>query len=200
MKDETLVCDGFSGLRLRAWRDDDVDAFHAIWGDPRVIWWGPSPSLQKSAEKLAQWRQRTHGLPPPYGFFAVELPATEALPTEALPTEALPTEALPTGALPTGAIFRVIGNVMLQPTTWSAFSEVGWHFLHAVQGRGLATRAASLLLKETFARLPLDRVVAPIVPDNRASQRVAEKLGFVREGETVELAGLGHDVWVRWAG
>ena len=167
-------------MRLRAWRDDDVDAFHAIWGDPRVIWWGPSPSRQSSAEKLAQWRQRTRGLPSPYGFFAVELPATEALPT--------------------GAICRVIGNVMLQPTTWSAFSEVGWRFLHAVQGRGLATRAASLLLKETFARLPLDRVVAPIVPDNRASQRVAEKLGFVREGETVELAGLGHDVWVRWAG
>ncbi len=27
-------------LVLRPWALDDVDAFHTIWGDPRVIWWG----------------------------------------------------------------------------------------------------------------------------------------------------------------
>ena len=34
-----------------------------------------------------------------------------------------------------------------------------------------------------------------IVPDNVASQRVAEKLGMTC-GERIEYAGLPHDVWV----
>jgi ribosomal-protein-serine acetyltransferase len=50
------------------------------------------------------------------------------------------------------------------------------------QGRGLITRAARALLDLAFDRLELNRVELRCVPENVGSVRVAERLGFVREG------------------
>lgn len=46
-------------------------------------------------------------------------------------------------------------------------------------GTGLATEAATALLRHAFSDLGLDRVRAFILPENAAAARVAEKLGFV---------------------
>lgn len=48
-------------------------------------------------------------------------------------------------------------------------------------GQGYATEIGHALLAHARETLGLSRLVALIAPDNRASQRVAEKLGFVRE-------------------
>ena len=39
-------------LALRPFTLDDVEGFHAIWGDPEVIWWGASESLDDSRAGL----------------------------------------------------------------------------------------------------------------------------------------------------
>ena len=49
----------------------------------------------------------------------------------------------------------------------------------ADQGKGLGTRIAMMIHSFAFARLELTRVYASIVPDNTASRRVFEKLGYV---------------------
>jgi RimJ/RimL family protein N-acetyltransferase len=67
--------------------------------------------------------------------------------------------------------------------------EVGYHVRRALQGLGYATEAAAAC--RDFARdvLGLDRLVALIDPANRASQRVAEKIGLAYERETVRASG-----------
>ena len=49
----------------------------------------------------------------------------------------------------------------------------------AEQGKGLGTKFATMIHALAFARLGLARVYASIVPDNVASRRVFEKLGYI---------------------
>jgi RimJ/RimL family protein N-acetyltransferase len=58
------------------------------------------------------------------------------------------------------------------------------------RGRGICTRALRLLARHGLDELGLQRVDLITDPDNVASQRVAEKVGFQREG--VLRAHLRH--------
>ena len=63
-----------------------------------------------------------------------------------------------------------------------------WYWtLPAARGRGVATRALRLLCGWAFDELGLARVQLLAEPENEASQRVAEKAGFQREGLLAEL-------------
>ena len=48
--------------------------------------------------------------------------------------------------------------------------------------RGIATRAVRLLARWAFDELAIARLELTCGPDNEASQRVAARCGFVREG------------------
>jgi len=50
---------------------------------------------------------------------------------------------------------------------------------HGVNGRGLGTRFSTLVLHLAFGPLGLARVFASVVPHNKGSLRMFEKLGFV---------------------
>lgn len=67
-----------------------------------------------------------------------------------------------------------------EPTYRSAM--IGYCFAESVWGQGFATEAAGALLQWAFATLDLNRVQSGADTRNRASERVLEKLGFVREG------------------
>ncbi len=60
--------------------------------------------------------------------------------------------------------------------------ELVYHFARAYWGRGFATEAAGACLRYAFEKLHAPTVVASTDPQNLASQRVLEKIGFVREG------------------
>ena len=60
----------------------------------------------------------------------------------------------------------------------------------AARGRGICTRALRLLARHGLDELELQRLELITDPDNVASQRVAEKVGFQREG--VLRAHLRH--------
>ena len=49
-------------------------------------------------------------------------------------------------------------------------------------GQGIATEAAGALVAHALGPLALPRVVAVTYPENLASQRVLDKLGFERHG------------------
>ncbi|MFN8487165.1 MAG: GNAT family protein [Caldilineaceae bacterium] len=59
---------------------------------------------------------------------------------------------------------------------------IGYCLADKVWGQGFATEAAAALLQWAFATLDLNRVQSGADTRNRASERVLEKLGFVREG------------------
>jgi RimJ/RimL family protein N-acetyltransferase len=59
--------------------------------------------------------------------------------------------------------------------------EIGWRLLPAYWDRGLATEAATAVLRYGFGRFGFDRVISVAQPANRASIRVMEKLGMALE-------------------
>jgi RimJ/RimL family protein N-acetyltransferase len=72
--------------------------------------------------------------------------------------------------------------------------EVGYHVRRDLWGQGLATEAARACRDFGFARLPVERVISLIRPENLASRRVAEKNGMTVWKEIV-WRGLPHLVY-----
>jgi len=60
--------------------------------------------------------------------------------------------------------------------------EVAYRLARGAWGQGIATEAAAALVDYALGPLALPRVVAVTYPDNHASQRVLDKLGFERRG------------------
>jgi RimJ/RimL family protein N-acetyltransferase len=61
-------------------------------------------------------------------------------------------------------------------------ATVGYWLTPAARGRGIATHATLLMARWAFATLAIARLELTCGPDNVASQRVAERCGFTREG------------------
>jgi RimJ/RimL family protein N-acetyltransferase len=59
---------------------------------------------------------------------------------------------------------------------------IGYWLLPAARRRGIATAAVRLLARWAFDELALARLELTCGPDNEASQRVAARCGFAREG------------------
>ena len=78
---------------------------------------------------------------------------------------------------------RVVGGggVKAVPTS-DGEVEIGYGMAPAWQGRGLGTQAARGLTEEALAH-GARRVSACTRPDNTASWRLLERIGFVRDGE-----------------
>ena len=153
-------------LVLRPWRVGDADAFHAIWGDPEVIFWGATRDLTASRSLLDGLRERSSAMPDACGWLSVA---------------------------PHGG--PIVGNVLLQPAkSLPDDLEIGWHIAKASQGRGYATEAAQAVLSLGFERFDHPRIIALIMPTNAPSQRVATRLGMT-SGERVMHAEEPHDIW-----
>jgi ribosomal-protein-alanine N-acetyltransferase len=60
--------------------------------------------------------------------------------------------------------------------------SVGYWLLPEARGKGLATRAVTLVSRWALGELALMRLAPFTEPSNRRSQRVAERSGFHREG------------------
>ena len=79
-----------------------------------------------------------------------------------------------------------IGTCGLYDRQGLPFPDLGFAFLPEYQGRGYAYEAARHLLDLIFTRLDYPEVLAITVPENRASQRLLERLDFTACG-TVQL-------------
>ena len=69
--------------------------------------------------------------------------------------------------------------------------DIGYRFLPAYWGRGLATEAGRAVLADGLGRLGLTRILGLVDPDNIASKRVLEKIGLTYR-ETFEYMGGGR--------
>ena len=96
---------------------------------------------------------------------------------------------------------RHLGNVSVWFTSRpSGVGEVGYWIRSDESGKGLATEAAARTIEIGFEELELQRSVLLRAVGNDASQRVAEKLGFTREGllrQELKVRGewLDHTAW-----
>jgi RimJ/RimL family protein N-acetyltransferase len=76
---------------------------------------------------------------------------------------------------------RVVGSTGLR-IGQNETGEVGYWCAPEARGRGIIPRAVRLICRYAVDELGLGRVQLTADPDNLASQRVAEKVGFRREG------------------
>ena len=79
----------------------------------------------------------------------------------------------------TGTLLGAIGLHQIDEAAGTA--QVGYWVDAAARRRGVATRALRLVAGWALAELGLARVVALVFTDNRWSQRVVERVGFVLE-------------------
>ncbi|HEX2294871.1 MAG TPA: GNAT family protein [Actinomycetota bacterium] len=75
------------------------------------------------------------------------------------------------------------GGVALAPIDWdNGSAALGYWTARSFRNRGIARRAGRLLVDWAFGDLGLERIELTCDPANVPSQRVAEELGFQREG------------------
>jgi len=96
---------------------------------------------------------------------------------------------------------RHVGNISFWTVSkLGKIAEIGYWVRSDETGRGICTEAVGLLLEEAFGALGYHKVVLRIAVGNDASDRVAEKLGFTREGilrEELLIRGnwVDHSLW-----
>ena len=84
------------------------------------------------------------------------------------------------------------GAVRLNRVEWeNRKAAVAYYVGAEFQGRGIATTAVRAILRYAFVDLGFHRIELRCVTENAASVRVAERLGFIREGE-LRAAELLH--------
>lgn len=147
-------------LVLRAWTDDDLDAYAALNADPVVMEHFPS-TLTRAESDVSAARIRaateTNGI----GFFAVDVPRE-------------------------GVRFAgFVGlNIPSWPTPFASLSyppvEIGWRLARAHWGRGYAREAAEACLRAGFD-LGLPEIVSLTATTNLRSQHVMEAIGMTRD-------------------
>uniref|UniRef100_UPI000A07B065 GNAT family N-acetyltransferase n=1 Tax=Nocardiopsis chromatogenes TaxID=280239 RepID=UPI000A07B065 len=79
---------------------------------------------------------------------------------------------------------RFAGQLTVSAIVWGSArsAQVGYWIDREVAGRGVTPTAVALAVDHSFFTVGLHRIEANIRPENRASRRVAEKLGFREEG------------------
>lgn len=96
---------------------------------------------------------------------------------------------------------RHIGNIsMWTMSKTGKIAEIGYWIRSDETSKGICTEAADALLREAFGPLGFHKVIMRIAVGNDASDRVAEKLGFTREGrlrEELLIRGnwVDHTLW-----
>jgi ribosomal-protein-alanine N-acetyltransferase len=98
---------------------------------------------------------------------------------------------------------RLVGEITLSSIQRGPFQNafVGYWVDQAMAGHGLAPEATVVVLRFAFEELSLHRIEVAIVPRNRASRRVVEKLELRQEGVALrylEIDGRWED-HVRYA-
>jgi len=84
----------------------------------------------------------------------------------------------------------VVGAIGMGVNSMNYRGRIGYWVAASARGRGVCTRALRLLSRWGLDERALQRLDLITDPDNAASQRVAEKVGFRREG--VLRAHLRH--------
>jgi len=142
-------------LRLRLWRDEDLEPYAALNADPRVREFFPSvQTLQESTDSMQSirdhWQRRG------FGLWAVEVIG--------------------------GAPF--IGFIGLSVPSFDApFTpcvELGYRLAFEHWGRGYATEGSRAAIGFGFSTIGLPEIVAMTAVDNERSRRVMERLGMTR--------------------
>jgi RimJ/RimL family protein N-acetyltransferase len=143
-------------LKLRQWRDQDLETWAELNADPEVMRYFPSTLTRAESDALAE---RCHDQieQQGWGLWAVEVIG--------------------------GPEF--IGWVGLAAPSFDAHFtpaiEVGWRLSRSAWGNGYAPEGARAAVNFGFSQLGLDQIVSFTTELNAPSRRVMEKIGMTRD-------------------
>ena len=144
-------------LRLRDWRQEDIEPFIRHTNTPTVMRWlggvKPEPEARRIVrERIMRWQEERG-----FTFWLVERKSDGE---------------------PLGFCGLKIADDEGSPVQGEL--EVGWRLREDAWGQGYAREAAAASLEYAFRRLGAERVVALTVEGNAPSWRLMERLGMVR--------------------
>ncbi len=163
MQTAALPCFDTARLRLRPRRADDLQACLEMDCDPEVTRYIPGPWKDPARHRAFVVERLRASYPAGFGYWTV---------------------------LERAAPDRFLGWILLLPyRAVGEEVEIGWRLRRACWGRGYAVEAAAPVIRHACTGMGIATLVADIHAENRASIRVAEKLGF-RFIEERNLSGL----------
>jgi ribosomal-protein-alanine N-acetyltransferase len=155
-------------VRLREFRDDDVEALYTIYSDPRVMRYWSYPAWTEPAQAAA-YLERVRSASVSEGVFpwAVARNDDDVL-------------------IGTTTLWHIdAGN---------SRAEIGYALASRLWGQGYAQEALRVALGFAFDVLQLRRIEADVDPRNVASCRLLERVGFTREGVLRERWTVGGEL------
>ncbi|PZM62431.1 GNAT family N-acetyltransferase [Paenibacillus dendritiformis] len=154
-------------LFLRPFDDEDVASLHPVFSDPETMAYYPAPFSYQQTQAWIQRNQARYANDG-YGLWAVCLKDSG----------------------------QVIGDCGLinQNVDGKTEVEIGYHLNKAYWSKGCASEAAAACKEYGFERLGLSRLISIIAPQNAASIRVAERIGFSKEKEAF-IFGKSHYIF-----
>lgn len=82
---------------------------------------------------------------------------------------------------------KYIGQIWIEPNKWEVPSfELGWFLERSQQGQGIATEASKAAIQFIFNHLKAHKIIVITRDDNEKSSKLAERLGFIKEGHLRE--------------
>jgi len=155
-------------ITLRPYRDDDADSLLALYGDAVVTrWWSHEPWTQRQQAIEYLERMRRDRVGSEFYPWAIATNADDAL-------------------IGTAALFEIDRT--------HKRGMIGYSLSPAQQGNGYAREALRLLLDFAWNTLDLQRIEADTDPENTASRRLLERLGFTHEG-SMRKRWFVHGAW-----
>lgn len=157
-------------LRLRQWRQADLEPFATLNADPVVMAYFPDLLTRAASDELAH-RLCSEIDKRGWGFWAAEIKGSATF---------------------IGFVGLHVPAVVLP---FSPCVEIGWRLATAHWEQGYATEAARSALCIGFDRLELEEIVSFTTIQNQRSRRVMERIGMRYDGE-FEHPGLpkGHSL------
>ena len=81
-------------------------------------------------------------------------------------------------------LIGIIGHYRIQPENYRC--EIGYMILPEYNGKGIVSEAVKVVLEYGFDDLQMHSIEGVIDPENKASERVLQKNGFVKEAHFIE--------------
>jgi RimJ/RimL family protein N-acetyltransferase len=156
-------------LHLRRFRNEDADAMHQCFGNPEAMRFWDHPVHTKRIETERAVRRFIDCTPSYCRFWAVADAKTDRC---------------------LGMVNYHDGHIRVKRVTIGYIIDPAHHW------KGIATEAVSAMLDFCFGELGIHRVQAFIHPDNTASRKLVEKLGFRCEGllrDNLRVRGVWRD-------
>ena len=146
-------------LALREWGPEDVEALFVMLGDAEVMRYVDVGRPWEGVERVREW----------VGWVQ----------------KSYRTRGFSRWAVVEKAGGLAVGSCGFALLPWSGEIDFGYMFRRDRWGKGYASEITPAVLRHGFERYGFKEVVASIAPENNASRRVLEKIGFVYRGNEV---------------